>query len=477
MAEGIISRKGGSAFTTNAVTRQASVSQGNTIAPGNIITLSTNAVSSVSYDLPTPTTPAYSRKMVKLSETTAFVLYGQSNNYSANIGAVITQNTNKSITMGTTSSFTYAGGQGVAYGYDLARLNDGRILYVGVEYNTSGFWALVFRFITISGTTVTFSSDILPSQVNNNERPTTNSQLDSVVLEVINDNQVLVHYVNVNSYNTARIFTISGNTITGNTPFLLNTTFGTQYLSIAKIDETKYAVGYQNTTNNYPYVQVLVVSGPAPNYDTVTMGTAYIPVTETIRSTAVTAYTHEGTTRVVFAGWSDSAYRARIFWYDVSGASLNLWTSDTMWGTSNSTYPAYINGNANITLKHLYADRIVVSGLWRDTSNYKNGAVRIYDRNSSTFSSDRLAYSSSSTSNEVQMPYAVYLNQNNIILSLTFYNTSVNSTYRNVFYSIYNTDYLVASNTTSLTSVRGFAITGGTQDQLIDVYTIGVNPT
>ena len=477
MAEGIISRKGGSAFTTNAVTRQASVSQGNTIAPGNIITLTQNSPTVSSFDLPTLTTAAYSRKMVKLSETTAFVLYGPSGNNAANIGAVITQQTNKTITMGTTSTFTYAGGQGTAYGYDITRLNDGRILYVGVEYNPSGWWSLVFRFITISGTTVTFTSEIFGSQNITTQIPQTQSQLDPVVLEVINDNQVLVYYVNQSGHNTARIFTISGTTITGNTPFVLNTTFSTQFLSIAKIDENRYAVGYQNSSTNHPYVQILVVSGTAPNYDTVTMGTAYIPVTENFRSTAVAFYSHAGANRVVFAGWSDSAYRARLYWYDVSGASLNMWTSAVMWGTSSSSQPAYIGGNANINLKHLYADRVFVSGIWRDSSNFRTGAYRIYDSNSNVFNNDYIAYSTSSTGNDVQMPYAVYLNQNNVILSMTFYNSSINSTYRNVFYSIYNTDHLVAANTTGFTVIRGFALTGGTQDQLIDVYTIGVNLT
>jgi hypothetical protein len=477
MAEGIISRKGGSAFTTNALIRQASVAQGNTISPGNIITLNQNNLTYPTYDLPTTTTQANSRKMVRLSDTTAFVLYG-TNDYSANTGAVITQNANKTITMGTTSTFNHAGGQGTSYGYDIARLNDGRILYVGIEYNTSiGVWQLYFRFITITGNSVTFSSDVLASANNATERCTTQSALDPVVLEVINDNQVLVHYVNANNYNTARIFTISGTSISGNTPFVLNTTFATQFLSIAKIDENRYVVGYQNQSTSFPYVQILVVSGTSPNYNTVTMGTAYIPVGENFRSTAVAFYSHAGVNRVVFAGWSDNAYRARLFWYDVDGANLNQWTSTTMWGTGSSSQSHYLNGNANINLKLLYADRVFVSGLWRDGSNYRIGAARLYDSNSNSWAVDYFAAPTSSTSNDVRSPYAVYLNQNNIIFGITVYNTQINSTYRNTFYSIYNTDYLVAANTTGFTLIRGFALTGGTQDQLIDVYTTGVSPT
>jgi len=469
MAEGIISRKGGSAFTTNAVIRSASVSQGNTIAPGNVITLSQNNTNTVESYIPNTTSNVYKRKILKINETRVLYAYStQSESYYTNF-QIVDLATNKTMTAGGNVVDIINSFSSIRQN-DIVALNDGRFLILGIENGGPTTQMISYRFLTLSGTTLSVTTPLYFGSTSSQERLTTTSTVNSIRAEVINNNQVLVHYVNVSSHNTARILTISGNTITANLPFVLNTTFGTHRIDLNRISETKFVVSYVNTSNNYPYVQILVLSGTAPNYDTVTMGTAYIPHSQTYYSTKVINYTKDGTTRVVFSGYAYNSGYHYLWWYSVSGASLIYETNNNLAGAGTTSYTPYASDNMNIDIKFLYADRFVVAANWRDSNNYPYVALYIYDHFSQVYGSSQY-FAPYTTNHHMNGIDLMYLNQNNFILSFTHFNSSY---YLPMLRFVYNTDHLVAANTSALTSIRGFALTGGTQDQLIDVYTIGV---
>jgi hypothetical protein len=472
MAEGIISRKGGSAFTTNALIRTASVSQGNTIVPGNIINLTQNNNTYTDQSELPSGTAIQTTEIFKLSDTRLLYFYGTSENFFSNV-ALVNVATDRLLSVITTIAVNDLSSARQA---TVVRLNDGRFLMLTIENGGNVSQLISYRFITVSGDTPSITSRLFYTTLTNSEhRGTSTGQSDSIRAEVINDNQVLLYYVNVNNQNTAVILTISGNTITVNTPFVLNTTFSTGRLDIKRIDETRYAVSYTNSSNNFPYIQVLVVSGPAPNYNTVTMGTAYIPVSRAWWSTSLIYYEHAGNNRLIISGYDQGAEFYLQYWYTVSGANLASFTNTSLVGLSSTTGRPSQSDNKNIHVEHLYADRFVATGEWTiDTNTNRYIFVYMYDATSAVITAQTNIFVGQG---QVAKHFDIaYMNQNSFIISCSSFNTTA-STVRGRFFYYHNVDHLVAANTSTLTAVRGFALTGGTQDQLIDVYTTGVSLT
>jgi hypothetical protein len=471
MAEGIISRKG-SSFSTNGITRSVHVRRGNSVALGEPVELaiapSITSNSSVISASTGNTQVIY--KTITLDDTRTLILYTASSP-SGPLSAVV-QTLNKStqsVSVGTAFLISLSNiGSDYVRNFDAILMNDGRVLLAMSGANvTSGPTGRrrVAAILTITGTVVTLTGQSILDTTNT---ANTGTQLGS--LAVINNNQFLYLHAGqtatLSSRPTATVLTVSGNTITSNEQFILDSASTQTGVDVVKIDENRFLATYSNSSN-FPVVLILVFTAP----DIITMGTAYIPHNQTLARTSNKVMV-TSPNRAFIAFPSGSSYLAAR--YSFSGASMTLITTLTLPYSYSSTGDFVINSQSiklmmskNDTLNIFY---------WTSQSQSSTGYINhsCYDsRFNNVFNSNHIAFSTSSS-----YFYGFDVNQltNNYFLITTSQGTS--STFSIVTGTLSNASWVVYPVAT-FTSVRGITLQAQTENNLVDVIfpqTVNSNP-
>jgi hypothetical protein len=462
MAEGIISRKG-SSFSTNGITRSVHVRRGNSVALGEPVELaiapSITTNSSVISASTGNTQVIY--KTITLDDTRTLILY-TANSPSGPLSAVV-QTLNKStqsVSVGTAFLISLSNiGSDYVRNFDAILMNDGRVLLAMSGANvTSGPTGRrrIAAILTITGTVVTLTGQSILDTTNT---ANTGTQLGS--LAVINDNQFLYLHAGLitgglSSRPTATVLTVSGNTITSNEQFILDSNSTSTGINVVKIDENRFLATYSNSSN-FPVVLILVFTAP----DIITMGTAYIPHNQSL-SKASNKVIVTSPNRAFIAFPSSSSYLAAR--YSFSGASMTLITTLTLPYSYTSTGDYVINSQSiklmmskNDTLNIFY---------WTSQSQSSTGYINhsCYDsRFNNVFNSNHMAFSTSSSYN-----YGFDVNEltNNYFLITTSQGTS--STFTIVTGTLSNASWVVYPVAT-FTSVRGITLQAQTSTELVDV--------
>jgi hypothetical protein len=467
MAEGFLVRKGGSAFTTNAITRNASTRYNQAVSPGEIIGFTETAATNINNNINpanngSTTTYTYASLSVALSPTQTFNIAFDSTWWAGSPKAFIMtySGTNKSPSVGTVVTLNTIMPSNVSLGngfYEpsLVKLNDGRVMLFGSTYYSSpinAYRMAAFIFSISATNVITLSSSFETGLVGN-------ANLDySSEMAIIDNNKVLAIYSDNSNRPSALVLTINGNSITRNNPFLLATTLGSS-CSITKVGNNKFVSTYRNQ-NAYPQAQVMVYS----EGDTVTMGTNVVLTTS---PTNITRVTYVDKNHVVIVVDNTSNQRWDLYRYTVDGGGLNFANQSLGIVSTNSSY-MYARGHRWVALQYLSNNRVVI-GLITNTgssSGWRHNLV-IYNWFTNTvIYNNSNPYTGSTSSGEYNVVNIDVLDKNNIVYTNNYFDGQYN---RNVLMVWTNMDIVVDQNPV-YTSVRGFTKDAAAANAPVDVY-------
>ena len=466
MAEGIISRKG-SSFSTNGITRSVHVRRGNSVAAGEPVELQINTGGLVNNTIVSGTSGQSHRvlKSITLDGNRVLVLY-TSQSTTVNINAVV-QTLNKAsptsgVSTGTPLLIALTGvgeNNGSARNFAATLMNDGRVLLAYTAYvNAVSNWRRMAVILTITGTVVTLTGQSILDTTNPGN---TTDALGA--LAVINNNQFLYLHAGqtatLSSRPTATVLTVSGNTITSNEQFILDSVSTQTGVDVVKIDENRFLATYSNSSN-FPVVLILVFTAP----DIITMGTSYVPYNSSlIKSSNKVIVTSPN--RAFLAFPTSSAYQAAR--YSFSGASMTLLSTFNLGYSynSNGDWAAQSSGirlimTENNTLNVFY---------WGSQGQTSIGYIMqsVYDSRFTNVynNSGHVGFNTSSSLNQVYGFDVASLTNNYFLITNTQNSsspTSINNlTLANASWTVYPVG--------TFTSVRGITLQAQTENNLVDV--------
>jgi hypothetical protein len=465
MAEGIISRRGSAFSTANTLIRTLPVRRTFPVQQGEFVNITAEPTSS-SYNSISGTGGA-TLKSIKLTSTTDVLFFAASTNSSDSYSAVVrtfnftnlTQSTGTTVSLFTLINAIIPLSNNSFFHNDFVKLNDGRILFYfnGVP-GSVGNWRRMFAIINISGTTITVTGAGI---LNNSFQGETLSAPSA--LEIINDTKVLViTRANTASFSnraTAFILTISGNTVTEGTAFVLDINSANSAYSVSKIENNRFLVGFTNSSN-FPTVAVIVFTEP----NILTMGTIFNPLAASLTKSNLKVISVNQNRAVIC--FTDSS-NVRIFRYIINGANLESPIS-----ASPFTYTA--SGDYALDNRALVLDNIRDSliALQRHSSNGTSNALStsyVFNLNL-TGIRNVTERSFSTSSNFGSSTYSIattyFEETDNLVISNT---EGSSSPLTMVFKTLNHPGYSVRP-TTDFTSARGLTKDAAASQQFVDVY-------
>jgi hypothetical protein len=340
MAEGVISRRG-SEFASVGLKRTVGVRRGFNVGQGEPVQINTLIQSrgNIETALPTSISATSTLFSIPLDDTRILFIYTTGGSGVSNPSAVVLTYTksNNTTTIGPTNtlhtllnSFVSMSNTDWGRQFSAVKLNDGRILlsFVGLP-SPGSFWRTMYAILSISGTTITMSGAGI---LNNTLSADTFDGLSSS--QVVDNNRVLWLYrggtPSISNRPVASVLTISGNVVTtSGTNFVLDSVSTNTGVNLEPIEGGRFLATFCNSSN-HATILVLLVTNP----DIITMGTTFIPVTNTVTHSSNkvgVAYPNIGI--LVFP--SSTAGTNQIFRYRIEGANLTF-LNQSSFSTVNS---------------------------------------------------------------------------------------------------------------------------------------------